>query len=339
MKPFVVPVFITNQGCPHRCIFCDQENITSQPSKPIRETQVKEVLQEAISSRRFEKLRRPEVAFYGGTFTALPLSRMKSLLDAVSPFIREGLFSSIRVSTRPDTIDEKRLEILKSRSVLTVELGAQSMDNQVLSLCQRGHTAEDTTRAIALLKEYGFRVGIQLLPGLPGDSRRSHQQTISRVLSSKPDMVRLYPALVVRGTELYRWYMEGRYRPLTLQEAVDICAESCMRLETAGIPVIRMGLMSSPSLLEEGRIAAGPWHPSFGFLVRSSIYHKIIAPGLTNPGNATSIKVQVPQNEIPLLRGYRNQGLRWIEQKTGAKVVKVEPNDTLPATGIRIKAV
>ncbi|MFH1349860.1 MAG: radical SAM protein [Pseudomonadota bacterium] len=335
-RNLIVPIFIPNQGCPHRCIFCQQEKITAQSSQTIDASIVNQVIQNAIDSERFKTRTRREVAFYGGTFTGLPLKRMKELLGTVSPYLKEGVFTSIRVSTRPDALDENRLEIMRSAGVSTVELGVQSMDNRVLEISQRGHSAQDTVEAVTQLRRYGFNVGIQLMPGLPGDSEENFLKTVDEVVKLGPDMVRLYPAVVIRGTELARWYREKRYVPLDLEEAVRICRESCEHVEREGIPVIRIGLMSTPSLLREGEIIAGPWHESFGFLVRSSIHQKRIEPYLTGQGEFSQIRIRVPSREIPLVRGYKNLGVRWIERKTGAMVVGVIPDGSVPLGQIAI---
>ena len=337
LKPLIVPVFIPNMGCPHRCVFCEQERITSQPKLAVNGRHVEKILDTAIRSRDFDPRRKPEVAFFGGTFTRLPVELMKSLLEAVAPYIRRGFFQSIRVSTRPDALDQECLDLMKAYGVHTVELGAQSMDDRVLALSNRGHTAEDTVNGVQALREYGFSVGLQLMPGLPGDSEESFRSTITKTISSHPDMVRLYPALVIRGTELARWYGEGRYSPLGLQEAVEMCIEGCMRLESQDIPVIRIGLMSSPTLLEEGQIVAGPWHTAFGFLVRSGIHLKKIASQLPGQGEVSQIRIHAPKREVNLVRGYKNQGIEWIEQKTGAKVVRVESDDSIASGEIRIE--
>jgi histone acetyltransferase (RNA polymerase elongator complex component) len=210
------------------------------------------------------------------------------------------------------------------------------MDNNVLELSRRGHRAEDPIVGVHRLKAYGFRVGIQLMPGLPGDTEQGFMRTVDQVLALKPDMVRLYPTLVIRGTELETRYLEGRYRPLSLQDAVRICRESCTRFEENGIPVIRIGLMSSPSLLEEETIVAGPWHRAFGFLVRSEIHRQRIESLLPGPGTAEKIRLRVPWREIPLVRGYENSGLRAIEEKSGAKVVEVRADDSLSPGQIEV---
>jgi len=338
-RPLIVPIFIPHQGCPHRCVFCEQEKITSHRAETGSQPDVAGILESAIQSKTFDRRRRPQVAFYGGTFTRLPFEQMRRLLKEAYVFVKRGFFCGIRVSTRPDALDDDRLGVMKEYGVSTVEIGAQSMDDHVLDLSNRGHRAEHTARAVRSLRTYGFRVGIQLMPGLPGDSRECFRSTTTKVLDLHPEMARLYPALVIRGTELARRYENGRYRPLGVEEAVEICAESCIRLECNGIPVIRIGLMSSPRLLEKGQIIAGPWHTAFGGLVRSHIYLKSIERDLPRPGEATRIRIFAPQRDIPLLRGYRNQGLRQIEMRTGAAVVCVEPDQTLAPGCIRIEKV
>lgn len=337
MKPLIIPIFIPHTGCPHRCIFCDQERITSQAAQPIGGDHVRRILERAIHSGTFDPLRNPEVAFYGGTFTGLPAEWMKQLLQAVGPYIATGHIRSVRVSTRPDFIDEDRLQILKASSVRTVELGVQSMDDRVLTMARRGHSAADVRAAVQLLKEDGFKVGIQLMPGLPGDSEETFRETIQAVISLDPDMVRLYPAVVIAGTGLAQMVQAGRYRPLTLEEAIDRCVDGTVCLEANGIPVIRIGLMSSPSLLEPGRILAGPWHPAFGFLVRSAIHHRAIEPDLPARGTVKEIRIFAPGPEIPLVRGHRNRGIRMIEEKTGAKVIEVAADDTVPGGRVRVR--
>jgi histone acetyltransferase (RNA polymerase elongator complex component) len=298
-----------------------------------------ETLDAAIGAKRFDLSRNVELAFYGGTFTGLKKARMESLLKAAAPYVHSGMVKSIRISTRPDSLDEQRLMVLKAYGVTTVELGVQSMNDHVLALSQRGHTAGDTVTAVRMLKDHGFKVGIQLMPGLPGDSRDEFFATTRKVMALKPHMARLYPALVIKGTGLARMYGEGLYQPFSLKEAVNVCEKSVLLFEGNGIPVIRIGLMGSPSLLEKGRIIAGPWHPAFGFLVRSAIHFNGIAPDLSVPGGAELIRIYAPMREIPLIRGYQNRGIQKIEQKTGARVVGVVPDDTVPPGRIRLEKI
>jgi histone acetyltransferase (RNA polymerase elongator complex component) len=298
--------------------------------------QVEAVIAQAVASKTFRMRSPREIAFYGGTFTRLPAPRMGALLDVAARHVERGLFDAIRVSTRPDAVDSSTLSALRSRRVTTVELGVQSMDNEVLQLSKRGHTEGDTIKAVQSLREAGFKVGIQLMPGLPGDSPGKFRETVAKVLKLRPEMVRIYPALVLRGTELARWYERGTFQPLSLEDAVSLCKESCALFEGNGIPVIRMGLMSSPTLLKEGQILAGPWHKAFGFLVRSRIHRDRITEFLPERGRVEAMVIRVPRDEIPLVRGHQNEGLRWIANRTGARVVGIKPDDTLGVGEVRV---
>ncbi len=296
---------------------------------------VTRIIETAIRSRKFDPTH-AEVAFYGGTFTNLKLQAIKELLGAVAPFLEKGLFTGVRVSTRPDSLDLKKLELMKLAGVRTVELGVQSMDDHVLALSGRGHSAADSEKAVGLLKDLGFQVGVQLMPGLPGDSRKVFLSTVEKIVGLVPDMARIYPAVVIRETGLARMYEHGEYAPLTLSAAVEICAEGCKMLENAGIPVIRIGLMSSPELLLRGQVLAGPWHAAFGFLVRCRIYQKIIESQLPSCGRMEKVRIRVRKSDVPLLRGYGNEGVKRISLMTGAEVLAVEGDSRLPPGKIEV---
>ncbi|MGD9158965.1 MAG: radical SAM protein [Desulfobacteraceae bacterium] len=335
-KHLIIPVFIPYQGCPHKCIYCRQDKITGQPEKKVRAADVVRLIEQAKKSPKFDKARTREVAFYGGTFTSLGTEYMTELLRAVSAYMNNKSIDTIRISTRPDEIDDKRLELIKSCGVATVELGVQSMNNDVLRKSGRGHTSKDTVIAFSLLKKYGFKTGVQLMPGLPGDSEEIFQTTVDKVLELAPDIARLYPAIVIKGTGLARLYKAGKYKPLSLDEAVKICSISCTRLEQAGVNVIRIGLMSTPSLLEDGEIMAGPWHNAFGFLARSDMYQKKIMTFLPPAGTATEIGIRMPEREIPLFRGYENTGLEKIEKISNTKIQYIKPDDHIPSGRIEV---
>jgi histone acetyltransferase (RNA polymerase elongator complex component) len=337
-NPLIVPIFIPNQGCPHRCVFCDQEKITSQPARPIKGRTVHELLDRARKSSSFFQRRHREIAFYGGTFASLPEKTIRDLLGVVAPYLQEEIFHSVRVSTRPDSLDEEKAALLKALGVSTVELGTQSMDDEVLRMTRRGHTAGDSEKAAGLLREHGFKVGIQLMPGLPGDSAERFFTTVRKIILIKPDMVRLYPVVVLRGTELAQWLVNGVYQPLSLEEAVRVCAESCLAFEEADIPVIRLGLMTSPFLREKGQVLGGPWHESFGHLVRSEIYHRRIEPFLPGPGEAKRISIRVPSKDVALLRGHKNEGLRRVEERTKARIDDILADDSLLPGRITVEA-
>jgi len=336
-RHLIIPIFIPHQGCPHRCVFCQQKTITNLSESISVPDDIRNTIELAISSKRVLNQKPKEVAFYGGTFTSLPTPSMTKMLGAVRPYIEKGAIQSIRLSTRPDSLSEDKLDILDSFGVSTVELGVQSMDDEVLLLSNRGHTSLDTINAVKRLKERGFRVGIQLMPGLPGDSQEVFMDTIDKVIGLKPDMARLYPTLVIKGTKLAQWYKEGKYTPMGLKDTVNLCKEACMRLESSGIPVIRIGLMSSPSLLKKGEIIAGPWHPSLGFLVRSAIHLERVRPYISTMGEAKNIVLLAPKEEIPLIMGHKKTGIRYIENITGGMIKDIMPDDSIPAGEVAFK--
>ena len=336
-KPLIIPVFLPFQGCPHRCVYCEQEKIASCGAEPIHPSSVTRLIEQSLRSPRFALSEKPEAAFYGGTFTRLPKARMQELFEAVSPFLRNGTVDSIRLSTRPDALEGETLGFLKDWGVKTVELGAQSLDDEVLRLSKRGHSAQDTIRSFRLLRKHGFKIGLQLMPGLPGDSREKFLATVDQVVDLGPDMVRLYPTVVIQGTELAYRYCNGRYEPLSLDQALEVCAESVLRLERSAIAVIRIGLMSSASLRAAGQVVAGPWHEAFGHMVRSMVYHRRIEWFLPPRGQAKRIRLKVHPREVPLMRGFKNKGIRDVEMKTGATVEGVAPDETLAPGCIRVE--
>jgi len=265
----IIPFFIPHLGCPHQCVFCNQKKITGQ-EEPLDASRLPETISEYLKN---DTSNNPaQIAFYGGSFTALPQDTQKSFLEAVRPFIQSGQIKSIRLSTRPDCISREVLDLLSEYHVETIELGAQSMDDRVLTLSGRGHTEADTVNAVTLLGEYSFTVGMQLMPGLPGDSACGFLNTVNKTIALKPDFVRLYPALVIKDTPLEDLYHTGRYAPLSFDKAVSLCRDALTRFEQKGIEVVRIGLQSTEELRKPGTIVAGPYHPSFRQHVESSIF-------------------------------------------------------------------
>ncbi|HLC18423.1 MAG TPA: radical SAM protein [Thermodesulfobacteriota bacterium] len=277
-RRLIIPIFIPFGGCPHRCVFCDQEGITGfrelPSTKEVRET-IDACLATWKGAGRGGSI---EAAFYGGSFTALPAELQAAYLECAGEYIEKGLIHSTRLSTRPDSISEEGVELLLSYGVGTVELGAQSMSEEVLRLSGRGHTPADTVRAVEVLKSRGITVGVQFMPGLPGDTFASVLETTREVIRLSPGFVRVYPTLVVRGTPLEKMYREGRYTPWTLEEMAGVCRSVLDMLEEAGVRVARMGLQHTEEL---GRsVVAGPYHPSFRDLVQGLRKPPGAQPGL-----------------------------------------------------------
>jgi radical SAM superfamily enzyme len=219
--PLVIPVFIPHQGCPHTCVFCNQHGISGQTdTAPVTPGQVKDIIEQWLARSPGRIAEGAQVAFYGGSFTGLARSRQKELLDAVAPFFDAGRVREIRLSTRPDYVDAATVAFLREQGVTIVELGVQSMDQQVLDACGRGHTPGQTIEAVRLLRQGGMQVGIQLMIGLPGETTRSFLLTVKEAGRLRPDFVRIYPVLVLRGSKLAALLEQGGYRPLSLGKAV-----------------------------------------------------------------------------------------------------------------------
>lgn len=263
----IIPFFIPHAGCPHQCVFCNQKNIIGQ-STSVDPSSVAQTITAYLDKSEQQEA---QVAFYGGSFTALAIELQKSYLEACRPFIASGRITGIRLSTRPDCISRETLALLRDHQVETIELGVQSMDDAVLLRSGRGHTAAHTIHAVTLLREQGFTIGLQLMPGLPGDAAGTFMATVNSVIGMTPAFVRIYPALVIKETPLEALYCSGRYAPLALDEAVQWCKNALLQFERAGIAVIRMGLQPTEELQRPGTILAGPYHPAFRQLVDSSI--------------------------------------------------------------------
>jgi len=263
----IIPLFISHAGCPHQCVFCNQKRITGRQA--LEPSAIAAVIERHLETAASSEAH--EIAFYGGTFTALPPALRKAFLDAALPFARSARIKSLRLSTRPDALDREILTELKAYRVATIELGVQSLDDKVLAASGRGHTAAQTVNAVRLLKDQGFRIGLQLMPGLPGDSAETFLRTVKAAIALNPDFVRIYPALVIRDTPLEQLYTAGRFTPLSLDEAVALCRQALLLFEDAGIDVIRIGLQPSEELEQDGTIKAGPYHPAFRQLVESSL--------------------------------------------------------------------
>ena len=273
IRPLIIPFFIPHMGCPHTCLFCDQKHITGRHTVPgpddIKET-IAGYLESSGSSRS-----PVEVAFFGGSFTAIQDSLREMLLESVQPFIRRGQVQSIRVSTRPDCISKQTCDSLRCYGVDIVELGAQSFHDHVLSASLRGHRADDTIRAVNIIREAHLKPGIQLMPGLPGETREEALESARTARDLCPSCVRIYPTVVIDNTGLADMYRQGLYTPLSFEEAIETSADMTQIIEKAGIPVIRIGLHPlAPH--EQLSVLAGPYHPALGFLVRSRMKRRIL---------------------------------------------------------------
>ena len=254
-----VALFVPHEGCPHQCSFCNQRHIAGKVD-PLTPDQVVAACNRA--AQQVARGRQMEIAFFGGSFTAIAREQMVALLQAAYPFVQQGVFEGIRVSTRPDAVNQEVLSLLRRYGVTTIELGAQSMDDAVLAENRRGHTAAHVETAARLIKDAGFRLGLQMMTGLPGDSDEGALQTAQRLAALQPDMVRIYPTLVIDHTPLAEQYRSGRYQPSALQDAIALCARLLAYFEDeCDIRVIRLGLHDEEDM--HRHYLAGPMHPAF----------------------------------------------------------------------------
>jgi len=292
-KHFNIPVFIPELACPFQCIYCNQKKISGCLTIPSAE-EINKIIMDHLATIP-EENSETELAFFGGNFTGLKKVEQETYLKLVQPYIDQGRISGIRISTRPDYINRDVLELLKKYRVKTIELGAQSMDNDVLRLVGRGHTAEDTIAAAKMIRDKGFSLGLQMMIGLPGDTLEKAVYTASKIIELKADNTRIYPALVIKRTRLEELYKTGKYQPLSLDEAVNWSKELLKIFEEANVGVIRIGLHPSEGLLSGEELAAGPFNPSFRELVLTAIWKDLLAPLLEEKGQKIEIVVASDQ--------------------------------------------
>ena len=296
----VIPVFLPMLACPHRCVYCNQYVISGQQKLPSLE----EVT--ALIDRNLQTIPpdcHKRVAFFGGSFTCLPEPVQNRYLNAVQPYLQDGHVEGIQLSTRPDYIDEKILQNLKSKGVTLIELGAQSLDDDILRRSGRGHTVADVENASRLIRQYGIDLGLQMMIGLPSDTKETVLHTAEQIVAFGASCTRIYPTLVVDGTALAEDYRKGEYVPLSLAEAVDWCKDLFRYFQTAGVTVLRMGLHPTKDLREGEHLLAGPFRVSFKELVLTALWHDRIAEQIAREGRE-DITVTVPPSEMNYAIGY-----------------------------------
>jgi histone acetyltransferase (RNA polymerase elongator complex component) len=311
MTPLVIPIFISHQGCPQRCVFCDQHTISGYnglEEQPVTPAAVRETLERWLNRPRKKRNTDVQVAFYGGSFTGLSLPRQRELLDTVKPYMENGYVDSIRISTRPDYIDEANIALLEEYSVSVVELGIQSLDQDVLEASVRGHSVQQSEDAIRLLREKGFTVGAQIMCGLPRDSTIKLMATAKKIAALAPDFIRIYPVLVIKGSGLEKMYRDITYKPLSLAKAVALGCRLKTLFDQHGIKVVRMGLQPSAELA--AKVVAGPYHPAFGELVIARVLFKKSRKILRETVAGRGKHLSVAAADESAFRGPRNVSMK-----------------------------
>ncbi len=276
-KQYIIPIFVPHLGCPNDCVFCNQKSISGQ-TKQVTKEDVKNIIEEHL--KYIKKDSKVEVAFFGGSFTGIEEAKQEELLSTAYEYIKQKKVDSIRISTRPDYIDKKILKRLKKYKVKTIELGVQSANDYILKKAGRGHTFEDVVKASKLIRWYGFELGHQMMVGLPESTTVDEINTAKQLIKLKPKMVRIYPVLVIKNTKLEKDYNDGKYKPLTVTQAVEVCKELVKLFVKKHIEVIRIGLQPTDTITnpdnDKSEVVAGPFHPAFRQLVESGMWYDVI---------------------------------------------------------------
>ena len=311
-KEYIIPIFVPHLGCPNNCIFCNQKKISGQ-TKMVTAKDVKETIEYYLKNFK-DNYKYVEVAFFGGSFTAIETKIQEELLQAVQPYIQNKKVHSIRISTRPDAIDKQILRRLKRYHVKTIELGVQSMNNYILSRCQRGHTVEDVKKASKLIRLHGFILGHQMMVGLPESTMQDEINTTKEMIKLKPKIVRIYPVLVIKDTPLAVEYEKEEYIPLTVTQAVERCKEVVALFNQKKINVIRIGLqnteeISDPSK-EASQVAAGPFHPAFRQLVEAGLWYDSILKEIKKINTKViQVKILANSENINNIIGHKKENI------------------------------
>lgn len=322
MRHVVIPIFIPHKGCPYDCIFCNQKKISGQRDE-VTESIMRDVIESHLKTITGDVF--IEIAFFGGSFTGIDKEEQIRYLKIANEYIDRGLVKSIRLSTRPDYINEDILSYLKKYNVSIIELGVQSLDKEVLEKSNRGHSVEDVVKSSKMIKDQGFELGIQTMIGLPGDSFEKSINTAKKVVEIAPDIVRIYPTLVIKGTYLEELYNMGQYTPLSVEDAVALCAMLMEIYENNDINVIRVGLQPTDTISDGGDVIAGPFHPAIRQLVDSKLAQKqieelIIKNNLTEKETLT---ILAEKKDVSVIIGQKKSNIKYFKEKYHYKEVKV----------------
>jgi histone acetyltransferase (RNA polymerase elongator complex component) len=336
-RPFVIPIFLPHAGCPHQCVFCNQVSITGVKQNRVRPDQLRRQIRQFLEYKK-EGRKPVQIAFFGGNFLGLKPEEIESWLELAGEFVSQGLVDGIRFSTRPDTIDAERLDILENYPVATVELGVQSMDDQVLVQAGRGHSSSDTIRAVEALKERQLDIGLQMMVGLPGDSDAQALVTTRKIADLDPDFVRIYPTVVVENSRLAQWFKRGKYVPLSLEDAVTLVKKIYLLFKQEDIDVIRMGLQATDDLEDGSTVLTGPYHPAFGHLVYSEIFwDKALAAIESVKYVKETLTIFVNPRSISKMRGLNNSNIKKLKKRYHFKLIEVVPDSSLAEEEMNIE--
>lgn len=313
MKCYNIPIFVPHEGCPFDCIFCNQRKITGMDTSIGREN-ISGIIEEHLNTLPSGE-KYVEAAFFGGSFTGISAEKQEELLGVAKEYLDRGKIQGIRLSTRPDYISKEILNRLKRFGVTTIELGVQSMDDEVLEASRRGHTKEDVKKASALIHDFGFRLGLQMMTGLPGDTPEKSIKTAEEIIALRPEFVRIYPTLVLKETELCALYKSGSYTPQSVEDAAKLCKELIKMFRNASVEIIRVALVTTEEISDKGSVVAGPFHPAFRELAEGEIYFDEIEKLLKENPDARTFAVN--PCEISKAVGNKKRNIERIKEKYG----------------------
>ncbi len=338
-KEYIIPIFVPNLGCPNECTFCNQKKISGQQTN-VTETDVTETIEYYLKNFKDES-KYIEVAFFGGSFTGIDIEIQKKLLEAANKFIQNGKVGSIRISTRPDYINKDILKILKRYHVKTIELGVQSSNDYILRRSKRNHTFEDVIKASKLIRRYGFKLGHQMMIGLPESTELDEINTAKDLIKLKPKMIRIYPVLVIKGTELEYEYREGEYKPLTIEQAVERAKEVTYLFRKKKIDVIRVGLQNTEEITDPNQdgseVVAGPYHPAFRQLVEADMWYDSIAERIRHINTKVKeVEIAVNNEDVNNVVGHKRENIAKLKEFYDVEV-SVKQNEGLKPGKFEIK--
>lgn len=336
----IIPIFIPHKGCPNDCVFCNQKKITARTKAPTTED-VKHTIETYLPTLQGRGLKTIEVAFFGGSFTGIPIEEQRAYLAVAKGYKDRGLIQKIHLSTRPDYINEEILHNLKKYGTDIIELGVQSFHDEVLRLSNRGHDSAVVYKSTELIKSWGFQLGIQLMIGLPGDTRDRSIYSAKEAVKLKPQLARLYPTVIIEDTELLNMYHDGRYQPFTQEEMIHITADMYRILQAAGITILRVGLKSTDIINENGATIGNTYHPAFRQLVEGHIARQDLELQLQNlqkrHPEATRITFSSCGTSFSNMVGNSGANKRYFKEKYPNLNIKFAADDSLPPMSYKVE--
>ena len=330
-RQYIIPIFVPHLGCPNDCIFCNQKSISGQMKK-VKKDDVRRIVDYYLSNLKQDDATK-EIAFFGGSFTGINIEEQEELLSAAYDYIQRGKIDSIRISTRPDYINKETLKRLKKYKVNTIELGVQSSNDYILKRIGRGHTFLDVKKASKLIRWYGFKLGHQMMVGLPESTALDELNTAKQLIKLKPKMVRIYPVLVIKNTKLEEEYNKGEFEPITINQAVERCKEIVYQFNKSKIQVIRIGLQNTQIISEpenaQSDVVAGPFHPAFGQLVEDSIWYDSIVDKIKKFNvKVKEVEIKVNPQDVNSVIGHKKENIKKLKDLYEVDII-VKPDETI----------